>query len=367
MDCMEKFATNVFFQSHHVSRLKRGEILGSGRRFRGCTVWFTGLSGAGKTSIAFGIEDFLCRNKIFTYALDGDNIRYGLNKDLAFSSEDRTENIRRIGEVARLFADAGAIALTSFISPFAADRNSARKIHEDADLPFFEVFVDTPLEVCEQRDVKGLYAKARAGKIKQFTGIDSKYEFPEKPDLVLKAGEDSITDCVNKVIDLLVKNKIISEEIIREIHELFIPEAEKSHYRLIASSLPSIEIETIDLQWVQVLSEGWATPLKGFMRETQYLQCLHFGAIIDETLHNQTIPIVLAIDDQNKERIEKSKNICLLYKNNLIAILEDIEIFAHRKEERAAAVFKTTNRGHPSIKMIYDSGDWLVGGDLKVF
>lgn len=148
----------------------------------------------------------MCRNKIFTYALDGDNIRHGLNNDLKFTSKDRKENIRRVGEVARLFADAGAIALTSFISPFAADRDHSRQIHEKDRLPFFEVFVDTPIEICEQRDDKGLYKKARAGQIPYFTGISSEYERPIKPDLVLKAGEDSIDDCVQKVIDLLVKN-----------------------------------------------------------------------------------------------------------------------------------------------------------------
>ena len=168
-------------------------------------VW-TGLSGAGKTSIAFRIEDYLCRNKVFAYALDGDNIRHGLNKDLGFSPQDRTENIRRVGEMARLFADAGAIALTSFISPFAVDRDNARQIHQKDRLPFFEVFVDTPIEICEQRDVKGLYKKARAGTLSNFTGISSQYEKPLKPDLVLKAGEDSIDDCVQKVIDLLVQN-----------------------------------------------------------------------------------------------------------------------------------------------------------------
>jgi 3'-phosphoadenosine 5'-phosphosulfate synthase len=148
----------------------------------------------------------LCRNKIFSYALDGDNIRHGLNKDLGFSPEERTENIRRVGEVARLFADAGAISLTSFISPFAIDRDNARQIHQRDSLPFFEVFVDTPIEICEKRDVKGLYKKARAGQLPQFTGISSQYEKPVNPDLVLKAGEDSIDDCVQKVIDLLVKN-----------------------------------------------------------------------------------------------------------------------------------------------------------------
>ncbi len=125
---------------------------------------------------------------------------------MTFSAKDRTENIRRIAEVARLFADSGAIALTSFISPFTKDRESARKIHERDGLPFFECFVDTPIEICEKRDIKGLYKKARAGQISGFTGIGMEYERPEKPDLIIKAGEDSIADCVQKVIDLLIDN-----------------------------------------------------------------------------------------------------------------------------------------------------------------
>jgi 3'-phosphoadenosine 5'-phosphosulfate synthase len=138
--------------------------------------------------------------------LDGDNIRTGLNKNLGFSPEDREENIRRIGEVAKLFADGGIIALTSFISPYAKDRVLARRAHEAAGLPFFEVYIDTPLEVCEQRDVKGLYKKARAGLIKGFTGIDSAYEPPTDPDLVLKAGELGVHECVRQVLKLLQKN-----------------------------------------------------------------------------------------------------------------------------------------------------------------
>ena len=153
--------------------------------------------------------------------MDGDNIRHGLNKDLGFSERDRTENIRRVGEIARLLADAGAVALTSFISPFAVDRDNARRVHEMNQLPFFEVFIDTPIEICEQRDVKGLYKKARAGTIPNFTGISSQYEKPLKPDLVLKAGEDSIEDCVQKVIDLLVKNVSICGEWFTKLMNLF--------------------------------------------------------------------------------------------------------------------------------------------------
>eukprot|EP00069_Balaena_mysticetus_P001371 bmy_15296T0 len=149
------------------------------------------------------LEEYLVCHGIPCYTLDGDNIRQGLNKNLGFSPEDREENVRRIAEVAKLFADAGLVCITSFISPYTQDRNNARQIHEGASLPFFEVFVDAPLHVCEQRDVKGLYKKARAGEIKGFTGIDSEYEKPEAPELVLKTDSCDVNDCVQQVVELL--------------------------------------------------------------------------------------------------------------------------------------------------------------------
>src|SRR5690606_1867210 len=152
------------------------------------TIWFTGLSASGKSTIACALEQVLVQSGMPAYRLDGDNIRHGLNKNLGFSAADRAENIRRIGEVARLFADSGVIALTAFISPYRADRDLAREVHEKDKLGFFEVFVDTPIDVCEQRDPKGLYKKARAGELKGFTGIDDPYEAPAKPELVLKPG-----------------------------------------------------------------------------------------------------------------------------------------------------------------------------------
>ncbi|GFX27914.1 bifunctional 3'-phosphoadenosine 5'-phosphosulfate synthase [Trichonephila clavipes] len=274
-------STNVTYQAHHVSRDKRGQIMGQRAGFRGCTIWFTGLSGAGKTTISFGVEDYLCSFGIPAYALDGDNVRHGLNKNLGFSPEDREENIRRVAEVAKLFADSGVVALSSFISPFAKDRNQARQIHEEAGLTFLECFVDTPLEVCEQRDVKGLYKKARAGEIKGFTGIDSTYEKPDKPDIHVKAGELSVADSVQKVIKLLLDKGVIPESVLDSVKELFVPDSQVQRAKLEAESLPSVEISNLDLQWVQVLSEGWATPLRGFMREREYLQCLHFGCLLD--------------------------------------------------------------------------------------
>ena len=167
----------------------RGAVDRADRPSTGATVWFTGLSGSGKSTVAAELERALVAAGRPAYLLDGDNLRHGLNADLGFSAADRSENIRRVGEVARLFADAGVVALVPVISPYRADRDRARAIHESAGVPFVEVFVDTPLEVCEARDPKGLYAKARAGEIKGFTGIDDPYEAPLHPDLRLTPAE----------------------------------------------------------------------------------------------------------------------------------------------------------------------------------
>ena len=176
-------------------------------------VWLTGLSGAGKTSIAFELEDFLVSKGIPAYGLDGDNIRTGLNKNLGFSQADREENIRRVAEVAKLFADSGVIAICSFVSPFGEDRDMARKVHKDADLKFYEVFVDTPLSVCESRDVKGLYKKAREGAIQGFTGVTQAYEKPDNPDLIVKTENVTVKQSTNQLIDLLISENIIPKYI----------------------------------------------------------------------------------------------------------------------------------------------------------
>ena len=162
-----------------------GGVARGDRASVGATVWFTGLSGSGKSTVAAALERILVAAGRPAYLLDGDNLRHGLNADLGFSAADRSENIRRVGEVARLFADAGVVALVPVISPYRADRDRVRGIHAAVGLPFVEVFVDTPLEVCEARDAKGLYAKARAGEITGFTGIDDPYEPPSNPDLRL--------------------------------------------------------------------------------------------------------------------------------------------------------------------------------------
>ncbi|KAK4872375.1 hypothetical protein RN001_014404 [Aquatica leii] len=362
-------ATNVTEQKHHVSRAKRGQILGHLRGFRGCTVWFTGLSGAGKTSIAFELEAYLVARGVPAYGLDGDNMRRGLNQDLGFSKQDREENIRRVAEVAKLFADAGQVCLCSFVSPFSADRDLARRIHRDSDLPFFEVFVDTPLEVCELRDTKGLYQKARQGNIKGFTGIDQAYEKPENPELVVKTIDCSVEESTMQVVEMLQENGIIpiDTENTDAVKELFVPEFRLQAACEEARSLPELEITEIDLQWVQVLSEGWATPLRGFMREEQYLQTQHFNCLLSEgDCINQSIPVVLAVSTYDKQRLDGSSAVSLYHNGTCYAILRKPEFYYHRKEERVARQFGTTNKDHPYIKMVYEAGDWLVGGDLEV-
>ena len=170
-------------------------------------LWFTGLSGAGKSTLAHCVEESLYQKGCRTFVLDGDNIRHGLCGDLGFSIEDRTENIRRISEVAKLMMEAGVITLTAFISPFRAEREKARKIFPHGE--FLEIYCQCPLEVCEQRDVKGLYKKARDGEIKDFTGISSPYEEPAKPELVVKTSEDSLEECAKQVLDLLEERGVI--------------------------------------------------------------------------------------------------------------------------------------------------------------
>lgn len=357
-------ATNVFAQKHQVTRSKRGEVLG--QKFRGCTLWFTGLSGAGKTTISFALEEYLVSRGMPAYGLDGDNIRTGLNKNLGFAPEDREENIRRVAEVGKLFADSGVVALCSFVSPFKKDRELARDLHKASDLPFFEIYVSTPLEECEKRDVKGLYKKARAGIIKGFTGIDQAYEEPETPELSINTVNESVNECVLQVVDLLEKEGIIPKSINENVMELFVPKDKVDEYKAKAEKMPSVEISEVDLQWVQVLSEGWARPLGGFMREREFLQSQHFNCLLDDGMSNMSVPIVLPITTEDKAKVSGHAAFALRYKGKVVAIMRDPEIYEHRKEERCSRQFGLSNQGHPYCKMIFESGDWLVGGELDV-
>ncbi|MCB9793776.1 MAG: adenylyl-sulfate kinase [Alphaproteobacteria bacterium] len=188
---------NITWHGANVTDVERQEATGQ----RGCVVWFTGLSGSGKSTVTRRVEQLLLERGKVSYALDGDNMRHGLNSDLGFSPADRTENIRRIGEVAKLFADATVVTTTAFISPYRADRDQVRSIMPAG--TFIEVFVDAPLEVCEERDPKGLYKKARAGIIPNFTGISAPYEAPEAPEIVLETHKHDVDTCAMQVLEYL--------------------------------------------------------------------------------------------------------------------------------------------------------------------
>jgi adenylylsulfate kinase len=199
----EPKAQNITWHGGHFDRKEREQLNGH----RGSTLWFTGLSGSGKSTVARRVELLLAERRQHVYTLDGDNVRYGLCSDLGFSPEDRSENIRRIGEVCKLFTDAGLLTLAAFVSPYRADRARVRGILGEGD--FIEVYVAADLSVCESRDPKGLYKKARAGEIAEFTGISAPYEAPEAPELTLRTDHDDVDTCARKVVTFLLQRGVI--------------------------------------------------------------------------------------------------------------------------------------------------------------
>ncbi|TNE77958.1 MAG: adenylyl-sulfate kinase [Gammaproteobacteria bacterium] len=201
-----QIATNVHWHHGEVTHEDRNRLMGQ----RGVTLWLTGLSGSGKSTVSVALESALYEHGKLAYRLDGDNIRLGINKNLGFSAEDRTENIRRIGEVAKLFADSGIISLSSFISPYREDRDKVRQLHKESGFDFIEIFVDCPLEEAEKRDPKGLYKKARAGEIKNFTGIDDPYEAPDNPEIHLRTDQMSLEEEVDTIIQYLKNNGFLA-------------------------------------------------------------------------------------------------------------------------------------------------------------
>jgi adenylylsulfate kinase len=200
---MQQKSTNTVWHQATVTRQRREQQNGH----RSAVIWFTGLSGSGKSTLAHVVEEELHRTGCRTFVLDGDNVRHGLCSNLGFSNDDRRENIRRIAEAAKLMTEAGVIALTAFISPFRADRDRARSLYPHGD--FMEIYCDAPLEVCESRDVKGLYARARAGEVKDFTGISSPYEPPLTPELVVDTGHQSVDACAAQVMQMLRERRVV--------------------------------------------------------------------------------------------------------------------------------------------------------------
>lgn len=282
---------------------------------RGCTMWFTGLSGAGKSTLSCAVKaridaELGDTNKVFV--LDGDVIRKGLNNDLGFTANDRQENIRRISEVSRLFAMSGQICITAFISPYSKDRDFARKIHHENGIPYFECFINAPLEVCESRDVKGLYKKARAGEIKNFTGISDPYDEPANPEMDIRTDLNSLDECVEMVMQRLKADGCLKSTAERSIAQSLIQEVtgdQGSEY----AALKVLDIDREHCEYLQTIAEGWAAPLECFMNEMQLLECMHMKTVTcgHGQKHLMSVPITLAVTKEEMEGLKNEKKIAI--------------------------------------------------------
>jgi 3'-phosphoadenosine 5'-phosphosulfate synthase len=385
----------------HLPREKRYAAMNQ----KGVTLWMTGLSGSGKSTIASLLEEQLVlQHGKSVYRLDGDNIRTGLNRDLGFSKADRAESVRRVGELACLFADAGTITIVSLVSPYREDRDAVRKRHKDQNIHFMEVFMDVPLTVVQERDPKGLYKKVAAGELKGFTGVDDPYEAPEHAEINMKNYEMTVQESVDMIMRELKRAGILvggptlpmglpypdGDEII----DLLVPASQVRAKTAEAATLPKVLLTDIDVNWMQTIAEGWAAPLKGFMREGALLQTMHFNSILVDPMNitgskainemktnfldfktvppkrvSMSVPIVLPITAYTKEAIETSGKMAVTLMNKHgfpMAILRNPEIYANRKEEIVSRIFGVIDRGHPYIDHIYDGGDWLLGGEIEL-
>lgn len=366
----------------------------------------TGCSGAGKTTIATALEDKLVKEYgKHVYRLDGDNLRTGINRDLGFSDGDRAESVRRTGELATLFADAGVITLVGLISPFREDRDLVRKRHEDQGIPFYEVFLDVPVDELRKRDPKGQYKRVDSGELKGFTCIDAPYEEPLTPEITLKTHELEIQDSVNLLFRRLEQDGILQGapklnpglpnpdgDVIIDLHT---PPEKQVERKLYAETLPKVLITDIELNWLQTIGEGWASPLKGFMREGTLLETLHFNSILTDPFNltgnalrlekktdfgnfpehmppnrvSMSLPITLSCTTYTKEAIEKSekRDVALVTQmGQTVAILSDPEIYENRKEEIIARMYGVIDPGHPYIQNIAKGGDFLIGGEIEL-
>lgn len=334
-----------------------------------CTVWLTGLSGSGKTTIANELKkrlDNLLGSKSDTFILDGDIVRQGLNKDLGFTAEDRAENIRRVSEVSKLFNLSGKICIVAFISPYEKDRAFGKTIHHNEGLKFFEGYCNSSLEVCEGRDIKGLYKKARAGIIPNFTGISDVYEAPENPDINIDTGNKGIQECIDEIIDFLSNNGVISSNF---AHDLEVDELYDFDEQLAkdAKELEFIEIDEERVELLHVLADGWAGKLKCFMNELELLETLHFKTVTakDNQRYLQSVPITCHVTADEASRCKGQSRIALRHKktSEVLAVLEKPTFYANRKEEIASRLFGTQSKLHPKVERIYEEGDFLVTGD----
>ena len=387
----------------HLPRVERYASL----KQKGATLWMTGCSGAGKTTIATALEDRLVKlGGKHVYRLDGDNLRTGLNRDLTFTTSDREESVRRTGEVAALFSDAGVITLVGLISPYRADRDEARRRHESQGIPFYEIFLDVPVSELKKRDPKGQYKRVESGELKHFTCIDDPYEEPLNAEMTLKTHEMTIEESSDKLFRMLEKDGILEGapkvappglpnpdgDIVIDQHA---PEDKLASLRAEANNLPKVRLTDVDLNWLQVIGEGWASPLKGFMREGALLETLHFNSMLvdpfnvtgakakHETTTNfqefptipppnrvsMSVPITLPCTEYTRTEIinsGKSAAALVTQMGEIVAIIRDPEIYANRKEEIITRMFGAIDPGHPYVKRIYAGGDYLIGGEVEL-
>jgi len=337
----------------------------------GATFWFTGLSGAGKSTLSEYVKKYMDSalgddKKVFI--LDGDIIRTGLNKGLGFSAEDRAENIRRISEVSKLFCMAGCIVFVAFISPYSKDRDFAKKLHRDSGLKFYECHISASLAVCEGRDVKGLYKKARAGIIPNFTGVSDPYEQPKDCEMNINTGEVPIEGCKNMVVNHMVKEGVIRDNSApRVVESLVEVNAAKAQE---AAGLPKLMINDMQTELVQTVGEGWAFPLKGFMNEMELLESLQMKTVADASgkRHMLSVPITQDISTELKSAFAGCKAIALcnakINGGKPIAVIRNPVFFPNRKEEICSRAFGCFSPNHPMASNIMGQGDWLVSGEM---
>ena len=468
-----KFVSDLF---DAVSPSQRQEALGQ----KGATMWMTGLSGSGKSTIGKELERRLVlEDRMHMYRLDGDNLRFGLSKDLKLTAEDRNEAVRRAGEVAALMADSGTLTLVSLISPYQKDRDAARRLHADKGLTFLEVYVEAPTSEVEKRDPKGLYKKHREGKIKGMTGFDAPYETPQNPEILLKTQEccgdsevemkmttckaaadttnvkfqthcpETLNECVNACV-LKLRSEIKTLGLIKTadgaskgvsgsapcpklglaapafeeakpgpaqghadgypdgtVTESMLEEDEDYWTSDAVTRLQPVPLRDVEVQWVQVIGEGWSSPLKGPMREGALVQSLHFNSLLVETegaggnsLHgagpaatdfgdsegatnmvrkghrvSMPVPVVIPVNDQTKMLIERKikqaepgtrvQLVLVSPAGEPVAVLNDPEVYPFRKEEMIARSWGSWDTEHPYVKEnIWEAGNFLLGGEL---
>jgi 3'-phosphoadenosine 5'-phosphosulfate synthase len=333
---------------------------------KGATYWFTGLSGCGKSTLSVALKakiDALVGDNKKVFILDGDVIRTGLNNNLGFTAEDRAENIRRVGEVAKLFAMSGQIVFVAFISPYTAGRDGARDMHAKAGLDFNEVHISASLEVCESRDVKGLYKKAREGVIKNFTGISDPYEAPANPELTIDTGALTLDQCQAIMLKHMQDTGVLAQKNASRLVHSLVKEPTEDEAKE-AEGLPSIELDEHQAQYLQTIGDGWAFPLNRFMNEMELLQVLHMHTILDEVggRHLLSVPITQHVTGEQKAALKDAKKVALKFRGVIYAVINEPTFFDNRKEEIISRTFGTFSTKHPKAETIMAQGDFLISG-----